>query len=117
MGKCKKEKIIAYVKESLPIRLEAYYHPPSCRGIKYPHIDLVLPKDHCGIKTYFQRGGGLTVPYRYHNGLLIVDLGYALGYPCLLIFTLFPEIRIRRTTGFTYIRMSRSGNLYIRLPV
>ncbi|MCE4609013.1 MAG: hypothetical protein F7C36_01355 [Desulfurococcales archaeon] len=119
MNSCPKKSVRAYLKGSVdtPIRLEAFYHPATCRGIRYPHIDIVLPEDQCGIKSYFLRGGG-AVPYHYHNGLFVVNLGDVMGYPCILEIDLSGlGLKIEKHKGIIYIRLSRSGNLYVRLPV
>ncbi len=116
---CSKKRLSAYLRGSLNniIKLEAFYHPATCRGIRYPHLDIILSDEECGIKTYFNRGGG-SVPYRYHDGLLVIEIGEILGYPCLIEVDV-SSLKIRRIKhmGSLYIRISRRGNLYVRLPL
>ncbi|MEB3764706.1 MAG: hypothetical protein GSR77_00855 [Desulfurococcales archaeon] len=116
---CGKHRLTAHLKGSLDnaVNLEAFYHPATCRGIRYPHLDIILPGDDCGIKTYFARSGG-SVSYRYHDGLLVVNIGEILGYPCLIEVDISRlKIKIIKHMGSVYVRISRRGNLYVRLPL
>lgn len=83
-----------------------FLHPKGCLSARRDHMDVVLSRDPCGLKSLFSKGGH-CIEGRRSGDYILIDLSSILGYPCLL------EIPNPLSWTKVYLMLSRSGALYV----